>query len=73
MLLHEKCARSQPPTIGPVPTATPTVAPDSPMAFARSLRSTNTLEISESVGGKIMAAPRPMNAREATSSPTLVV
>ena len=73
MLLHEKCWSSHPPTIGPVATATPMVAPHSPIACARCLRSVNTLVISDKVGGKTMAAPRPMNARAGTSAPTLDV
>src|SRR6266571_2716884 len=68
-LPHQKCPRSHPPTIGPVATPTPVVAPHRPMAFARSRRSVNTFAISERVDGKIAAAPMPMNARAAINAP----
>ena len=43
------------------------------MALARSVRSVNTLAISDSVDGKIAAAPIPMKARAAISCPELVL
>ena len=68
-LPHQKCPSSHPPTIGPVATPTPVVAPHKPIAFARSARSVKTLAINESVEGKMAAAPRPITARAAISSP----
>jgi hypothetical protein len=68
-----KCSRSQPPAIGPSAIATPALAPHKPMARARSVRSVKTLEISERVAGKVMAAPSPITARAAISCPGLVV
>ena len=49
----------------------PCVAPQSPIARARSRRSVNTLVSSDSVAGKISAAPSPITARAAISSPGL--
>ena len=69
MLGHEKRPSSHPPTIGPSAIATPAVAPHSPIARARSVRSGKTLEISESVEGNTIAAPRPMKHLAAISSP----
>jgi hypothetical protein len=66
---HENCSSSQPPTIGPTAMPTPVVAPQSPIARARSLRSVKTFVRSDSVAGKINAAPMPMTARAAISSP----
>ena len=63
MLDHEKRSSSQPPTIGPSAIAIPAVAPHRPIARARSARSVKTLEISESVAGNTIAAPRPMKQR----------
>jgi len=68
-----KCSSSQPPTIGPIAMATPAIAPHSPMARARSLRSVKTLEISDSVAGKVMAAPSPITDLAAMSCAGLVV
>ena len=67
-LPHQKCSRSQPPTIGPIAIPTPVVAPHSPMALARSARSVKMFEISDRVAGKIRAAPKPIAARAAISS-----
>ena len=53
--------------------AAPAVAPHSPIARARSERSTKTLEISDSVAGKIIAAPRPMTQRAAISWPGVLI
>ena len=69
MLDHEKRPSSHPPTIGPSAIATPAVAPHRPIARARSVRSVKTLEISESVEGNTIAAPRPMKHRAAISCP----
>ena len=68
MLFQLKCSSSQPPTIGPSAIATPAIAPHRPMARARSRRSVNTLEISERVAGKVMAAPSPITDRAAISA-----
>ena len=73
MLPQLKCSSSQPPTIGPSAIATPALAPHKPMARARSARPVKTLEISESVAGKVIAAPSPITARAAISCPGLVV
>ena len=53
--------------------ATPPTAPHKPMARARSRRSVKTLEMSDSVAGKVIAAPRPITARAAMSSAAVVV
>ena len=71
-LPHQKCSRSQPPTIGPKATPIPTVAPHTPIALARSTRSVNTLDRIDSVLGKTMAAPTPITARAAISWPVEV-
>src|SRR5256885_7144890 len=63
MLVQEKRSSSQPPTIGPTAIAAPSVAPQKPIALALSARSVKTLEISESVAGKIIAAPSPITQR----------
>src|SRR5215472_2484584 len=73
MLAQLKCSSSQPPTIGPSAMAIPALAPHRPMARARSARPVKTLVISESVAGKIMAAPSPITARAAMSWSGLVV
>ena len=67
-LPHQKWPSSHPPTIGPVATPTPAVAPHSPMACARSLRSVKTFASNDRVDGKIPAAPMPIRARAAISS-----
>ena len=73
MLAQLKCSSSQPPTIGPSAMATPALAPHRPMARARSARPVKTLVISESVAGKIMAAPSPITALAPMSWAGLVV
>ena len=73
MLTQVKCSSSQPPTIGPIAMATPPIAPHRPMARARSLRSVKTLEMSDSVAGNVIAAPRPITARAAMSSVAVFV
>ena len=59
---QSKRSRSQPPTIGPRAIPTPVVAPQRPIARARSRRSVKTLVRSERVAGKIRAAPMPIAA-----------
>ena len=66
-LPHQKCSSSQPPTIGPNATPMPVVAPQIPMAFARSVRSGKTFDRIERVLGNTIAAPIPMTARAAVS------
>src|SRR6266550_3294853 len=61
MLRQSNASSSQPPTIGPSAIATPVIAPHSPIARARSPRSVNTFEISESVEGNTIAAPTPIH------------
>ncbi len=73
MLAQLKRSSSQPPTIGPIAMATPAIAPHRPIARARSLRSVKTLEISESVAGKVMAAPSPITDLAAMSCAGSVV
>src|SRR6266702_4653503 len=63
MLRQLESSRSQPPTIGPSAIAAPVVAPQSPIARARSCRSVNTCVSSDSVAGKTIAAPTPITAR----------
>jgi hypothetical protein len=65
---QEKRSSSQPPMIGPTAIPTPVLAPQSPIARARSLRSVNTLVSNDWVAGKISAAP-PITARAAISAP----
>ena len=70
-LPHQNRSKSQPPTIGPVAMPIPVVAPHSPMARARSRRSVNTFTSNERVDGNMSAAPIPMTARAAMSSPVV--
>ena len=51
----------------------PVIAPHSPIARARSLRSVNTLVSSESVDGNTIAAPRPITERATISCAGLAV
>ena len=53
-------------------TATPAVAAQMAMAWARSFRSVNTLVMIDSVAGMISAPPTPMRARVAMSWSALV-
>ncbi len=46
----------------------PVVAPQRPIALARSPRSGNRWTIVESVAGKMIAAPRPATTRQAISA-----
>ncbi|SLH51791.1 Uncharacterised protein [Mycobacteroides abscessus subsp. abscessus] len=71
-LPHQKYSSSRPPTIGPSTTPMPDTAPQTPIAAARSVRSTKTLVRIDSVDGKISAAPRPITVRAAISCPVLV-
>ena len=73
MAAQLKCSSSQPPAIGPIAMATPPIAPHKPMARARSPRSVNTLEISDSVAGNVIAAPSPITDRAAMSCAGSVV
>ena len=73
MLDHEKPSSSQPPTIGPSATATPAVAPHNPIACARSARPVKMFEISDSVAGNTIAAPKPMKQRATISCPGVAV
>ncbi len=73
MLRQSEASISQPPTIGPSAIAAPVIAPHSPMASARSPRSVNTLVRSERVEGKAIAAPTPITARAAISSPGVCI
>ena len=57
--------------IGPSAMAMPVLAPQSPIALARSPRSVKTLVMIESVVGKMIAAPTPMTARVAISASVL--
>ena len=68
---HQKCSSSQPPVTGPRATATPAVAAQMAMAIARSLGAGKTLTRMASVAGNISAAPTPIAARQAMSSPAL--
>ena len=69
---HQKCSSSQPPLTGPSATARPETAAQMPMALARSVGSTNTLVRIARVAGKTMAAPTPIAALAAMSSPAVV-
>src|SRR5437870_11789038 len=72
MLFQLNCSSSQPPTIGPSAIAMPAVAPQRPIALARSVRSVNTFEISERVaGGENLAAL--LEQREADRGKPLVM
>ena len=51
----------------------PVIAPHRPIASARSCRSVNTFEISDSVAGNTIAAPRPITERAPISWPGLSV
>ena len=73
MLDQLNCSSSQPPTIGPSAIAAPELAPHSPIARARSPRSVNTFDRSDSVAGKIIAAPSPITQRAAISWPGVVI
>ena len=71
MLRQSENSSSQPPTIGPSAIAAPVIAPQRPIASARSRRSVNTLVSSERVAGNTIAAPTPITARAAISWPGL--
>src|SRR5260370_40324833 len=73
MLDQLKCSSSQPPTIGPSAIATPATAPHRPMARARSVRSGKNLVISDSVPGRILAAPSHIRTRTVIDYGVLVV
>ena len=63
-LPHQNCSSSKPPAIGPTATPRPVIAPQTPMARARSSRPVYRLEMIDSVAGKISAAPTPMTAAD---------
>ena len=69
VLPHQYSSSSAPPVMGPKATATPLLAPHRPMALARAARSRKTWVRMDSVVGKTAAAPMPVNARAAMSSP----
>ena len=69
MLRQSDSSSSQPPTIGPSAIAAPVVAPHRPIARARSPRSVNTFDSSDSVEGNTIAEPIPITARVAISWP----
>ena len=58
--------------IGPIATATPTIAVQIPIAAARSFGSVNILTRMARVAGKMSAAPIPMSARAPMSCPDVV-
>ena len=70
---HENDSRSAPPTMGPSATAAPVLAPQRPIARARSRRSVKMLLMIDSVVGKMTAAPTPIRARVAVRAVALVV
>ena len=65
MLRQSEISSSQPPTIGPSAIAAPDVAPQSPIARARSPRSVKAFTSIDSVEGNTIAAPIPITARAA--------
>jgi len=67
---HQKWASSTPPTIGPKAKPTPLVPAQKPIARCRSRASRNTSVMIDKVDGIISAAPTPMLARAAISTPT---
>ena len=67
---HQKRASSSPPTIGPRANPSPLVPAQKPMARCRCLASRNMSVMIASVDGIISAAPTPMLARAAISTPT---
>jgi hypothetical protein len=73
MLRQSNTWSRPPPTIGPSAIAAPVIAPHKPIASARSRRSRNTFEISDSVEGNTIAAPTPITARAAISASVLSV
>ena len=60
---HQKCSSSTPPSIGPDAMPIADTPAHTPIAFARSRGSWNTLVMIESVAGMMNAAPTPMSAR----------
>ena len=64
---HQKWARRNPPSIGPMATPSPVVPDQIPIARARSRSPVNTLVRIDKVEGMRAAAPTPMTARAAMS------
>jgi hypothetical protein len=62
-----KCARSHPPSVGPIAMPRPVTADHIAMALARSDVSEKTLVSIDSVDGMMAAAPRPITTRLAIS------
>ena len=69
---HQKCARTRPPASGPPATAMPAVPAHTPMARPRSSAG-KTFVMTASVVGCTAAPPMPMTARQAMSSPGLLL
>src|SRR3954471_8371181 len=67
---HQNRSSRTPPRTGPIATPRPAVAAQMPMAVARSRGSAKTLSTMDSVAGMMNAAPAPISARSAISSPT---
>src|SRR5262249_60590949 len=66
---HQNRSSSQPPAIGPSAIPTPALAPQTPIASARSRRAGETVVSRDSGGGDIIAPPRPPPAPAAVSRP----
>ncbi len=65
---HQKCSRSSPPVIGPMAMPRPTLPAQRPMALGCSSRSKTFIRTAR-VAGMTKAAPKPITARQVTSSP----
>lgn len=65
---HQKCSRSSPPVIGPIAMPRPTLPAQMPMALGCSSRSKTFIRTAR-VAGITKAAPKPITARQAMSSP----
>ena len=76
-MLTQKIARqstasmSAPPTTGPIPMDSPTTPPHTPMAWARSFGSVNTLVMIDIATGLSIAPPTACTARNAISQPSV--
>jgi hypothetical protein len=71
MLCHDTCSTRNPPTMGPMASASAENAAQIPMAAPRS-RPLNVAVMIESEPGSSSAAPRPCTNRNPTSSPVVV-
>ena len=67
---HQNLDSNSPPASGPSAIPTPIVPPHTPIARARLLGSGNTLSRIERPAGIVIAAPIPIAARQAISTPT---